>query len=224
MSFSVLGVLLIGTAVAVARSILASEARALIPHLSDLVIRFAARQVPCEHRDRYLEEWRAEAHQLGDRPLCELLWAARVGLRSHALRRDLNRGPSLVYGLRVLGWQTARLFALRRVRWGYLASNAIILFVLRGYLAGKFSWLRYGPSGTGVTGESILGNSLGVLFCNSVMFTLARVGRERLVPRCTVCDATADDGEWDFEVLDEVVADGRTLCPSCAARVGAQRR
>src|SRR5262245_33850834 len=53
----------------VVTSLVQQEVLGWIPHLSLGLLRFAVRQLPPEHRDRWLEEWEGDLATVRDRPL-----------------------------------------------------------------------------------------------------------------------------------------------------------
>ncbi len=76
----------------IAVTLLTEETRAWLPHLTRALIRSAARRLPAEHRDRYTEEWLAEAEAYSDRPLTALVCAFGVRRGARRLGRELTTG------------------------------------------------------------------------------------------------------------------------------------
>jgi hypothetical protein len=75
----------------IAISLLASEARGAISTLCDRLLDRAAARLPEEMRDRR-EEWAAELYDAKDRPITQLVIAARVWLSGRSLAREAVEG------------------------------------------------------------------------------------------------------------------------------------
>ena len=95
----------------------------------DAVLRLVARTLPAGVRDRYREEWRADAEgaaELGLTPLSVLAGALAVAL-------TLDRADPTVSGM------PATVLAWRRARWmaAFVASALVLAFAAAGYGAGR---------------------------------------------------------------------------------------
>jgi hypothetical protein len=83
----ILGALLI----AIVTSLVTAEARGTIPRLCDRLLDRATARLPEEMRDRR-EEWAAELYDAKDRPITQLVIAARVWLSGRSLAREAVEG------------------------------------------------------------------------------------------------------------------------------------
>lgn len=82
--------LVAGIVAAVFMSLLGREAAGWVPHLGRAVIRFAAKRIPEDERDRWRDEQLAELAGLADRPLSSLIFAADVLLNARATAAEVR--------------------------------------------------------------------------------------------------------------------------------------
>jgi hypothetical protein len=80
------GGVLLALIAAVTRSLVTDEVKAWLPHISEALVRRAARRLPAEHRDRWQEEVLADLESFDDRPLTGLAHAGQVWLKKRELR------------------------------------------------------------------------------------------------------------------------------------------
>ncbi len=85
-----IGVALCAFAIAVARSLIAEEIRAWLPHLARRLVRGAARQLPADSQTRYEADWLAELAAWEDRAMSALAKAAHIRWKAKAIRESLG--------------------------------------------------------------------------------------------------------------------------------------
>jgi len=88
-----IGTFALGLGWVIFQALIADELSGWAPYATRALIGIASRRLPAQCRDRYREEWLAEAEQLGDRPLTAFGYALRVLARAASVRAQLPGEP-----------------------------------------------------------------------------------------------------------------------------------